>query len=88
MISKNDVMVIFSKQRTSSGGLKMLYFMAIVLISTLLMHFKANIRDISVTIFRVVIFMSYVGLVNIEILFCIALLCCIIFLCTWTQYDV
>ena len=35
--------------------------MAIALISTLLLHFKANIRDISVTIFRVVIFMSYVG---------------------------
>ena len=50
----------------------MLYFMAIVLISTLLLHFKANIGDISVTIFRVVIFMSYVDKTS-EILFCIAL---------------
>ena len=82
MISKNDVMVIFAKQRTSSGGLKMLYFMA-VLISALLMHLRLTL-DISVTIFRVVIFMSYVGK---HLKYFFALLCCIIFLCTWTQYD-
>lgn len=47
MISKNDVMVIFTKQRTSSGGLKMLYFMAVLISALLSNAFKANIRHFS-----------------------------------------